>query len=178
MMTNKKELDYYMNLPYKVEISPEEDGAGFNASIPDLKGCVAFGETVEEAYQTITEVKQTWIEIALERGWQIPGPIVEEFKEYSGRFNVRLPCFLHRKLAELAEAENTSLNQLVVALSAEGAERLGAQIASQKTASVAKPVPATAEIVFSTGSTAEIPWRQQLERQSFSNPDSASTLVH
>lgn len=178
MMTNKKELDYYMNLPYKVEISPEEDGAGFNASIPDLKGCVAFGETVEEAYQTITEVKQTWIEIALERGWQIPGPIVEEFKEYSGRFNLRLPRSLHRKLAELAEAENTSLNQLVVALSAEGAERLGAQIASQKTASVAEPVSSIAETLFPTGSTAEILWLQQSGRQSFSSPNSASTPMH
>lgn len=74
MTTNKRSLDYYMSLPYKVEISPEEDGTGFNASISDLKGCVAFGETVEEAYQTITEVKQTWIEIALERGWRVPEP--------------------------------------------------------------------------------------------------------
>lgn len=77
MMTNRRNLDYYMSLPYKVEIGPEEDGTGFNASIPDLKGCVAFGETVEEAYQTITEVKQTWIEIALERGWRIPEPTIE-----------------------------------------------------------------------------------------------------
>jgi len=178
MMTNKKELDYYMNLPYKVEISPEEDGAGFNASIPDLKGCVAFGETVEEAYQTITEVKQTWIEIALEREWRIPEPVTEEFKEYSGRFNARLPRSLHRKLAELAETENTSLNQLVVALLAEGTERLGAQIVSQKTASVAKPVSSTAEALFSSGSTTEILWQRQLGRQSFSNPNSASTLVN
>lgn len=173
-----RDVSYYMDLPYKIEIIPEEGGTGFNVEVPDLKGCVAFGETIEDALQTLTEVKQTWIEIALERGWRIPEPVTEEFKEYSGRFNVRLARYLHRKLAELAEAENTSLNQLVVALLAEGTERLGAQIVSQKTASVAKPVPATAEIVFSTGSTAEIPWRQQLERQSFSNPDSASTLVH
>ena len=71
---NNDELNYYMNRPYKVEISPEEDGAGFNASIPDLKGCVAFGETIEDALQTLAEVKQTWIEIALERKWQIPDP--------------------------------------------------------------------------------------------------------
>ena len=57
---------------YEIEISPEEDGAGFNASIPALAGCVAFGETIEDALQTLAEVKQAWIEIALERGWQIP----------------------------------------------------------------------------------------------------------
>ena len=117
---SKKDLSYYTSLPYKVEITPEEDGTGFNASIPDLKGCVAFGETVEEAYQIIAEIKQTWIEIALEQGWQIPEPTSVELKEYSGKFNVRLPRSLHRKLAELAKVESTSLNQLVVTFLAEG----------------------------------------------------------
>ena len=62
-MNNKDELNYYMNLLYKIETSCEEDG--FVVSIPDLKGCVAFGETIEDALQTLAEVKQTWIEIAL-----------------------------------------------------------------------------------------------------------------
>jgi antitoxin HicB len=120
---SEKNLNYYMNLPYKVEIIPEEDGTGFNAAIPDLKGCMAFGETIEEAYEMIIEVKQAWLEIALERDWQIPEPPPAEFKEYSGRFNVRLPRYLHRELSEMAEREGTSLNQLVVAFLSEGAER-------------------------------------------------------
>ncbi len=119
-----RDVSYYMDLPYKIEIIPEEGGTGFNVEVPDLKGCVAFGETIEDALQTLTEVKQAWIEIALERGWRIPEPSTEGFKEYSGRFNVRLPRYLHRGLAELAKAEGTSLNQLVVALLAEGAKRL------------------------------------------------------
>ncbi|MBL7064637.1 MAG: type II toxin-antitoxin system HicB family antitoxin [Anaerolineae bacterium] len=67
----KKLLNRIMNLPYKIEVIPEEDGQGFTAVISDLKGCMAFGETIEEAYQMITEIKQAWIEIALERGWAI-----------------------------------------------------------------------------------------------------------
>jgi len=122
-MVSKKDLNYYTSLPYKVEIIPEEDGDGFNASIPDLKGCVAVGDTVEEAYQIITEVKQTWIEIALERGWRIPEPTTVEIKEYSGKFSVRLARTLHRELAELAEAEGTSLNQLVATFLAAGVEK-------------------------------------------------------
>lgn len=123
MMTERKDLDYYMNLVYKVEITPEEDGTGFNVEIPLLKGCMALGETIEDAYQTLIEIKQAWFEIALERGWRIPEPPVEEVEEYGGKFNVRLPRYLHRELAELAEAEGTSLSQLVVALLAEGAVR-------------------------------------------------------
>lgn len=119
---SEKDLNYYMNLPYKVEITPEEDGTGYNAAIPDLKGCMAFGETIEEAYEMITEVKRAWFEIALARGWRIPEPPPAEFKTHSGRFNVRLPRYLHRELAEMAEREGTSLNQLVVAFLSEGAE--------------------------------------------------------
>jgi len=122
-MTSRKDLDYYMQLPYKIEVTPEEDGTGFTAEIPDLKGCMASGETIEDAFQTIVEVKKAWIEIALARGWRIREPISQELKEYSGRFNVRLPRYLHRELAQLAQVEGTSLNQLVVAFLAEGAER-------------------------------------------------------
>lgn len=122
-MTNKRDLQYYMALPYRVEVAPTEDRTGFTATIPALRGCIAFGETVEEAYEMVTEVKEAWIDIALEEGWPIPEPREEEAKEYSGRFNVRLPRYLHRRLAEAAEVEDTSLNQLVVALLSEGVER-------------------------------------------------------
>jgi hypothetical protein len=41
-----------------------------------------------------------------------PGP---QKREYSGKFNVRVPKSLHAALASEAEAEGVSLNQLVVA---------------------------------------------------------------
>ena len=110
-----------MNLVYKSEVTPEEDGSGFTVEVPLLKGCMAFGETVEDAYLSLIEVKQAWFEIALERGWEIPVPQTAEVKTYSGKFNVRLPRYLHRDLADFAEREGTSLNQLVVALLAKGA---------------------------------------------------------
>lgn len=118
-----KDLGYYMSLPYRIELVPEEDGTGFAVAIPDLKGCISYGETVEGAFEMIAEAKQLWIETALDKGWPVPEPQAEALKTYSGRFNVRLPSYLHRELAELAEAEGTSLNQLVMALLAEGMER-------------------------------------------------------
>lgn len=120
---SEKTLNYYLSLPYKIEIVPEEDGRGYTCTIPDLKGSVAFGETIEQALETINEVKRNWLEIALEQGWRIPEPIAEEFKEYSGKFSARLPRYLHRKLAELAGEEGTSLNQLVVAFLSAGVEQ-------------------------------------------------------
>jgi predicted HicB family RNase H-like nuclease len=46
----------------------------------------------------------------------LPEPAVgPQRREYSGKFNVRLPKSLHAALASQAEAEGVSLNQLVVA---------------------------------------------------------------
>jgi hypothetical protein len=42
-------------------------------------------------------------------------PIGPQRRDYSGKFNVRVPKTLHAALASEAEAEGVSLNQLVVA---------------------------------------------------------------
>src|SRR6266404_3322488 len=42
-------------------------------------------------------------------------PVGPQRREYSGKFNVRVPKSLHAALANEAEAEGVSLNQLVVA---------------------------------------------------------------
>ena len=119
----EKDLSYYMALPYKIELCPDPDEGGFTVSIPTLKGCISVGETAEEALDMIAEAKELWLETALEEGWPIPEPQEEEIKTYSGKFVVRLPRYLHRRLAELAENEGTSLNQLIVAFLAESSER-------------------------------------------------------
>ena len=41
-------------------------------------------------------------------------PVSPQRREYSGKFNVRIPKSLHAALAREAEAEGVSLNQLVV----------------------------------------------------------------
>ena len=71
----------------------------------------------------IEEAKALWLEIALADGDYIPEPAPVEVEEYSGKFVVRLPRSLHRQLAQRAERENTSLNQLVVMFLSEGMGR-------------------------------------------------------
>ena len=44
------------------------------ASVPTLQGCMADGETLEEAVQAIKEAIRIWIEINTERGIEIPKP--------------------------------------------------------------------------------------------------------
>ena len=50
----------------------------------------------------------------------------EKDADYSGKFVLRLPRSMHRQLAELAEAEGVSLNQLALAFLAQGMGRTDA----------------------------------------------------
>jgi len=61
-----------------------------------------------------------------EAGRPVPPPTVEPLKPYSGKWQLRTPKSLHRKLTERARREGVSLNTLAVALLAEG---LGAKAA-------------------------------------------------
>ncbi|MDI6849987.1 MAG: toxin-antitoxin system HicB family antitoxin [Candidatus Saccharicenans sp.] len=114
--SKKERLDYYMELPYKVEITPisEEEGGGYEASIPQL-GRMAFrgyGKTIDEALSHLEVVKRDLFERYQKKGVEIPKPAAEE-KKYGGRILLRIPYYLHKELAQLAQKENISLNQFL-----------------------------------------------------------------
>ncbi len=69
------------------------------------------GDTPEEAVEMIQDAMRGWLEISLEEGHIIPEPRPEE--SYSGKFVVRVPRSLHRRLVEEAERESVSLNQYI-----------------------------------------------------------------
>jgi len=109
--------EHDLSTAYRFHVIPDPDG-GFVVEYPDLPGCVSQVERLEEVPAVAAEICQLWIEAAYASGQEIPEPRL--LAEYSGKFNVRLPRSLHRRLAERAEEEGVSLNQLVVALLAEG----------------------------------------------------------
>jgi antitoxin HicB len=108
----RKPLKYYYGLKYPVILHPAPEG-GYAVEIEELPGCFSQGETVEEAMKMIEEARRLWIESVYEDGNDIPLPRDED--EYSGKFNVRLPKSLHKKLDGLAVHEGVSLNQYLVA---------------------------------------------------------------
>ena len=63
-----KNIDYYMALPYKMEIVEDKDEGGYVVSYPDLPGCITCGETIETAVANANDAKIAWIEAALESG--------------------------------------------------------------------------------------------------------------
>lgn len=120
-----KDLDYYMGLPYTMELRPS--GEGWFARVKELPGCVSQGATQDEALAMIRDAMRGWLAVSLEDGDSIPEPRPEE--DYSGQFRVRISRSLHRKLVETAEEEGVSLNQYVGLALAEavGARQIHAQ---------------------------------------------------
>ena len=98
--TEHKPIEYYFELKYPITLHPAPEG-GYAAEIEDLPGCISQSETVEEAIKNIEEARLLWLESAYEDGLNIPVPRNEN--DYSGKFNVRFPKSLHRKLDKLAE---------------------------------------------------------------------------
>lgn len=104
-----KTLEYYMALPYRMELIADVEEGGYVVSLPDLKGCISSGATVEEAVANLNDAKREWLVAALEDGYEIPEPAADD--EYSGQFKLRIPKSLHRQLAENSRREGISMNQ-------------------------------------------------------------------
>ena len=109
-----KSLEYYMNLPYKLEIVPDLDEGGYVARYPELPGCITVGNCVEHVVSNALDAEREWLTAALEDGIPISEP--GELDEYSGQFKLRLPKSLHKSLAEHSRAEGISMNQYCVYL--------------------------------------------------------------
>lgn len=72
MTTNLKTIDDYLNLPYQMLITPDDEGYG--VEIPDLPGCFTHAETWEDIQPMMREAMALWIGIMLEDGKSIPEP--------------------------------------------------------------------------------------------------------
>ncbi len=118
MKSVRKDVGYYMRLPYTIEVVPYADG-GFFARVKELEGCMTEADTLEDVYEMIEDAKRSWLEAAIEDGSEIPLPESMEEERYSGRILIRIPKSLHRKLVESAKDEGMSVNTYIVSLLSE-----------------------------------------------------------
>ncbi|HBF43479.1 MAG TPA: hypothetical protein DDW42_07615, partial [Desulfobacteraceae bacterium] len=111
----KKDINYYMDLPYTIEVVPipRAQGGGFIARLPEFGRLTITGdgESREEAIASLLAAKKERLSDYLRKGIKIPEPVQEE--EYSGKFVLRTPAKLHMVLSKQAQAEGISLNQYI-----------------------------------------------------------------
>ena len=104
-----KTIEYYMGLPYKMEIEPDTFEGGYVVSFPDLPGCLTCADTLEQAMCNAEDCKREWFAAAIENGIDICEP--NEMAKFSGQFKLRIPKSLHKSLSDHAKAEGISMNQ-------------------------------------------------------------------
>ena len=76
-----------MNIePIRVEVEREEDGRSL-ASVPDLPGVMAYGDTDEEAVRKVKVIALQILADMIENGEQVPAPVrVYSRREYLESF--------------------------------------------------------------------------------------------
>jgi antitoxin HicB len=113
MNDKQRALDYFVSLPYKIELYPSR--RGFVAVIPDLPGCIAQGKTEVVALEMIAAAKVAWLEIALEGRLSIPEPIEGE-DVFNSNHNLQISRSLYQDLTRCAEKEGVTPNRLATYL--------------------------------------------------------------
>lgn len=107
-------IEEYMKLPYTrlIQEMNDESGHYFYGRILELDGCQSTGETIQELYESLKEAMAGYLEVKIEHN--LPIPIPESIENYSGKFVVRIPKSLHKRLSIEAEKERVCLNQLAL----------------------------------------------------------------
>src|SRR3970282_2500492 len=107
-----KKIEY----PFTIRRLSKSEGGGWLVEFPHLPGCIADGDTIEEAVENADDALRSWLGTAKEFKDSVPAPTAG----MSGKWVQRVPKSLHAKLAAKAEKEGGSVNTLVVSLIAEG----------------------------------------------------------
>ncbi len=105
----------------RFEIRPlsAEEGGGYLVEFPDFPGCVADGETPEQALQEGRDALKSY-QLTLT---DLKRPVPPTGEVFTGQWRQRVPRSLHAALVRRAEHEGVSLNTLVSTILAEGIGR-------------------------------------------------------
>jgi RNA polymerase sigma-B factor len=96
---------------YRIELVKDVPGGRWVAQVPELPGCIAHGETVDEAARRIQGAIREWPADAVGKAPEAPQP--RSASKHSGRVLVRMPPPLHAELARAADRKQVSLNQFI-----------------------------------------------------------------
>lgn len=111
----------------RFEIRPlsDDEGGGYLIEFPDYPGCIADGDTPEQAIREGRDALVSYVETLTALGRTVPAG----GEAFGGQWRQRVPKSLHAALVRRAEHEGVSLNMLVTTMLAEG---IGRRVGSPK----------------------------------------------
>jgi antitoxin HicB len=148
-----------MKTKHSIIIQWNEEDKVFVATVPEIEGLNAFGNTPEKAIKELNEAKELFIETMQEDYDSVPEP--DLYKQHSGQLRIRIPKSLHASLSLDAKKEDISLNTYIVHLLSERNQfsRIKAELAAIRASLIDEQlrdsVTTTAETYFSLLKTPE-----------------------
>jgi antitoxin HicB len=107
----KKNLEYYLNLPYTYIIEWSDVDGCFLGSIVELERNMTCGQTREEVLANLKEALVSYVTTSLDNNMEIPEPLkIEEFK---GSITYRTSRERHYSLAKQAKLYGKSINAFI-----------------------------------------------------------------
>ena len=107
----KKNLDYYLNLPYTFIIEWSDIDKCFLGSIVELEHNMTCGQTREEVLVNLKEALVSYVTTSLENGMEIPEPL--KINDYKGNITYRTSKERHYRIAKQAKLNGKSINAFI-----------------------------------------------------------------
>jgi len=108
---SKKNLNYYLNLPYTYIIEWSDVDSCFLGSIVELERNMTCGKTREEVLSNLKDALASYVTISMENNMEIPEPLkIDDFK---GNITYRTSKERHYKLAKQARLYGVSINAII-----------------------------------------------------------------
>jgi RNA polymerase sigma-B factor len=96
---------------YRIDVVEDVRAGDWVAQVHELPGCIARGETADEAVRRIQDAIREWPADAVGKAPEAPKRRAPS--KHSGRVLVRMPPPLHAELARAADRKQVSLNQFI-----------------------------------------------------------------
>lgn len=107
---------------YPISIKWSDEDGGYIATIPQIQGLSAFGESSSAALSELRIAADAYFQSLKKAGK--PMPVFDKVAPFSGQLRLRMPKSLHAELSQAAANDGISLNSyLVVLLSKRQSER-------------------------------------------------------
>jgi predicted RNase H-like HicB family nuclease len=108
---NKKNADYYLNLPYTYVIEWSDIDDCFLGSIMELERNMTCGDTREEVLANLKEALASYITTSFENNMEIPEPL--NIRDFKGNITYRTSKEKHYLLAKQAKLSGKSINTFI-----------------------------------------------------------------
>jgi len=112
-MKNKKDVDYYLSLPwtYYIEEESHKGEKYYIIWVNELPGVVTDNVSLDKGMEEIKEVIALAVEMYLEEGKEVPEPV--DPKKFTGNIAYRTDSKRHYKIARIAKLRKKSISKML-----------------------------------------------------------------